>query len=205
MDRTSWIGVLICLALLFTWGWWSTKEAAKLAAQREVEKAKAAAVAKTEKDSPAAAEKGAAAAAGATTTVATAPAGAPKAETAVLENDHLRIHLTSEGAGIQRAEMKKHPRHIEGAGADGGVAGAEVIEARFDIIFGGLDVAAGVAEPELLMGGGTRRDAQHGVHMPGIRQCAGDGHMALDAFRMAGAGVMLLVNRIENERGHARR
>jgi YidC/Oxa1 family membrane protein insertase len=112
MDRTSWIGVLICLALLFTWGWWSTKEAAKLAAQREVEKAKAAAVAKTEKNSPAAAEKGAAAAAGATTTVATAPAGAPKAETAVLENDHLRIHLTNEGAGIQRAEMKKHPRHL---------------------------------------------------------------------------------------------
>ncbi len=110
MDRTSWIGVIVCLALLFTWGWWSTKEAAKLAAQREVEKAKAAAVAKSEKGSPAAAEKGAAPTAAAT--AAPLPAGAPKAETAVLENDYLRIHLTSEGAGIQRAEMKKHPRQL---------------------------------------------------------------------------------------------
>ncbi|MCB1204983.1 MAG: membrane protein insertase YidC, partial [Verrucomicrobiae bacterium] len=38
--------------------------------------------------------------------------GSPAAETAVLENDYIRLHLTSAGAGIARAEMKKHPRHL---------------------------------------------------------------------------------------------
>ncbi|MDB4359003.1 hypothetical protein N9Z18_02050 [Verrucomicrobiales bacterium] len=29
MNRTSWIGVIACLALLFTWSWWNAKETAK--------------------------------------------------------------------------------------------------------------------------------------------------------------------------------
>ena len=36
MDRTSWIGVLVCLTLLFGWGWWNAKEAARIAAERPV-------------------------------------------------------------------------------------------------------------------------------------------------------------------------
>lgn len=108
LDRTSWIGILVCLALLFVWGWWNTKEAAKIAAQRAAEAAKA--PAKTE------VAKG-----GETKTDASAPAievapapapGSPSVETAVLENDYLRLHLTNAGAGIARAEMKKHPRHL---------------------------------------------------------------------------------------------
>jgi isopropylmalate/homocitrate/citramalate synthase len=41
MDRTSWIGVLSCLALLFVWGWWNTKEAAKQAEERRERAAEA--------------------------------------------------------------------------------------------------------------------------------------------------------------------
>jgi YidC/Oxa1 family membrane protein insertase len=108
MDRTSWIGVLACLALLFVWGWWNTKEAAKLAAQRAAEAALAPKLApgKTGETKPADP---------ASAPVVSAPApGSPVVEAAVLENDFLRLHLTNQGAGIRRAEMKKHPRHLGG-------------------------------------------------------------------------------------------
>ena len=109
LDRTSWIGALVCFSLLIVWGWWSTKEAAKhsaqLAAQRAAEAAKAPA---TDPASPSPAE---AASAAATTPESAAP-GTPAVETAILENDFVRLHLTNAGAGIRRAEMKKHPRHL---------------------------------------------------------------------------------------------
>ena len=38
MDRTSWLGVLVCLCLLYVWGWYNAKETAKqLEAKRERE------------------------------------------------------------------------------------------------------------------------------------------------------------------------
>lgn len=117
MDRTSWIGAIICFALLITWGWWSTKEATKLAQQKEAERARAAAVAATakkEKASQADVAKGTSSGESnppAGTVAAPAP-GAAKAETAMLENDFIRMHLTSEGGGIRGVEMKKHPRHL---------------------------------------------------------------------------------------------
>lgn len=109
MDRTSWIGVLVCLALLFGWGWWNTKEAAKLAAQRAAEAAKA------PKVEPAKAGEAKPVDPATAPVVAASAPGTPAIETAVLENDFLRLHLTNQGAGIRRAEMKKHPRHLEGA------------------------------------------------------------------------------------------
>lgn len=108
LDRTSWIGILVCLALLFVWGWWNTKEAAKIAAQRAAEAAKA--PAKTE-----VAKAGETKTEGSAPAIEAAPApapGSPAVETVVLENDFLRLHLTNAGAGIARAEMKKHPRHL---------------------------------------------------------------------------------------------
>ncbi len=106
MDRTSWIGVIACLALLFAWTWYSTKEAAKLAAQRQAEAAIKAQQEKTKGPEVATAAEtpGAAPAAGSTPLVV--------AETAVLENEYVRLHLSNVGAGILRAELKKQPRHL---------------------------------------------------------------------------------------------
>jgi len=110
MDRTSWIGVLVCLTLLFGWGWWNAKEAARIAAERPP------AVADTADASTPAAAAAASAAAAAATPLESAPApqaaDAPTLEKSVLENDYIRLHLTNQGASIQTAEMKKHPRHL---------------------------------------------------------------------------------------------
>lgn len=113
MDRTSWIGVLVCLALLFVWGWWNTKEAAKIAAQRAADAAKTPLPVET---APATAGPGqpAAAAAGAAAPAEGAPT-APGVETAILENGFVRLHLTNAGAGIARAELKRHPLLLGGA------------------------------------------------------------------------------------------
>lgn len=109
MDRTSWIGVLACLALLFAWTWYSTKEAAKLAAERQAEAARIAeeekSAAPTDPAAPTSAAAPGAAAPG-------AGSGATTAETAVLENEYVRFHLSNVGAGIVRAELKKQPRHL---------------------------------------------------------------------------------------------
>lgn len=110
MDRTSWIGVLACLALLFAWGWWNTKEAAKIEARKKAQQAAAATVEKPGQGP----DKGAAAPVVATEVPAPAP-GTPEAESAVLENESIRLHLTNVGAGIRRAEMKRHPRHLGGS------------------------------------------------------------------------------------------
>jgi len=109
MDRTSWIGVLVCLTLLFGWGWWNAKEAARIAAERP------APVTVTEASvSPAAV----AAAAARTPAANAAPqaANAPALEKTTLENEFVRLNLTNQGAAIQTAEMKKHPRHLDEPG-----------------------------------------------------------------------------------------
>ncbi len=105
MDRTSWIGVLVCLTLLFGWGWWNAKEAARIAAERPARP-----VATTPAQNPAAPADPAKPA------VAAAPAqspGAPALEKATLENEFILLNLTNQGAGIQTAEMKKHRRHLD--------------------------------------------------------------------------------------------
>lgn len=107
LDRTSWIGVLVCLALLFVWGWWSSREAVRLAAEREAnpplveEKSKA--------GDPGVATPGAAAA-------VTPPAdpSQPAPEKATLENEFVRLHLSNRGGAIERVEMKKHPKILGG-------------------------------------------------------------------------------------------
>ncbi|MEM9016276.1 MAG: membrane protein insertase YidC [Verrucomicrobiota bacterium] len=114
MDRTSWIGVVVCLALLFFWGWWSTKEAAKRAAEEEARAAEAAKRAPAETDS----EKTSGFATETETpgTEAVTSAGAVTVATHVLENNAVALHLTNRGAGIQTAELKEHARKLEGGG-----------------------------------------------------------------------------------------
>lgn len=110
MDRTSWIGVIVCLCLLFTWGWWNAKETAKqLEAQRE-QAALEALNPPVEEEAPAPAN------------ALTAPEAAPADDaletvaemTHVLESDLARFHLTNRGAGIKIAELKDQARHFEG-------------------------------------------------------------------------------------------
>lgn len=110
MDRTSWIGALVCLGLLFGWGWWSSKDAAKQAIERariaEIEAAKA---------PPAAEPKGTATAPVAATTPEGAAAAVSEAEAkeTILENDGVALHLTTRGAGIRVAELRDHKRFLD--------------------------------------------------------------------------------------------
>ncbi|NLT71030.1 MAG: membrane protein insertase YidC [Verrucomicrobiaceae bacterium] len=114
MDRTSWIGVLVCLTLLFVWGWWNTKEAARIAAERPAPVAPAPAPAAAEAGTdPAGASPAVASETPDTPSPGTAAADpAPALETTILENDFIRLHLTNRGASVQKAEMKQHPRHL---------------------------------------------------------------------------------------------
>jgi len=114
MDRTSWIGVLVCLSLLFGWGWWNAKETAKRAEEaREralenpvVEPADPAVAESTEKPSEPATD-----ASGNPVSV-TEPV---EEKTATLETEKLSLEITSRGAGISLAKLKDHKREIEGA------------------------------------------------------------------------------------------
>ncbi len=112
MDRTSWIGVIVCLTLLFGWGWWNAKEAARIAAERPARAAEGSpAVDPTTrangKSSPVDPQTPSGPG------VAVQAPGAPALEKAILENDFVRLNLTNQGASVQTAEMKKHPRHLD--------------------------------------------------------------------------------------------
>lgn len=111
MDRTSWIGALVCLALLFGWGWWSSKDAAKQAVERARQAEIAAANAP-----PAANPKNAATATPAAPGIAPAAVDATitEAKETILENEGLKLHLTTRGAGIATAELRDHKRFLEG-------------------------------------------------------------------------------------------
>lgn len=111
MDRTSWIGVLVCLSLLFVWGWWNTKEAARIAAERAANPVVQPVA--TETTDPAQVDLESPAAAISAPVAGAAP-GAVALERTVLENDLIRVHLSNRGAAIERAEMKNHRRHLGG-------------------------------------------------------------------------------------------
>ncbi|HRQ89194.1 MAG TPA: YidC/Oxa1 family insertase periplasmic-domain containing protein, partial [Bacteroidia bacterium] len=104
LDRTSWIGIVVCLGLLFAWGWWNTKEAARIAAEQAARPKPVAQATETGKASPEAA--------GAKVERAAPAPGSPQEETAVIENEFIRLRLTNVGAGVVASEMKKHPRHL---------------------------------------------------------------------------------------------
>jgi YidC/Oxa1 family membrane protein insertase len=112
MDRTSWIGVIVCLALLFTWGWWNAKETAR---QLEAERARAAEeAARAPKETP---EVAAGAKATGTPRDAEAKAGANSEvaeETKTLENEFVSFELTNRGAGVRVAKLKKKLKKIDG-------------------------------------------------------------------------------------------
>lgn len=103
MDRTSWIGVIVCVILLFTYSWWSAKNAAKEAAEKaarekenpvQTEEAPDQASSEDEKKAP---EK------------APSPAdtAAPEVveKTTSLSNDNITLNLTNRGAGIATVDL----------------------------------------------------------------------------------------------------
>lgn len=113
MDRTSWIGALVCLGLLFGWGWWSSKEAAKQAVERArlAEIAAANAPPATDPKNATTAPAATKSATGEETTAVAPPA---EAKESILENEGLKLHLTTRGAGIRIAELRDHKRYLEG-------------------------------------------------------------------------------------------
>jgi len=119
MDRTSWIGVIVCLVALFVWGWWSTKEAAKLAEERRIAAERAALEAENEPPGEEAGEKAgseslqAGTPAGETSGDASSPAARP-IETIELQGEALRLQLTNRGGSIETAQLLDHQRDLEG-------------------------------------------------------------------------------------------
>ena len=116
MDRTSWIGVLACLGLLFAWGFWNTKEAAKRAEEQRTLAAEAAETAAAEEANQPAPEE---ATTPETTAETTAPAttDAPDSKvveesTHVLENELVRFTFTNKGGGLSTAELKSYPKDV---------------------------------------------------------------------------------------------
>ena len=113
MDRTSWIAVIICVTLLFLWTNYSSKEAARIAAEKRAEAAKQE---KIVRSSPAKIKQEAAVNSDKTP----APVAEVKppvekvAETkTVLANEFIRLHLTNRGAGIQTTELLKHNKKLK--------------------------------------------------------------------------------------------
>ena len=103
LDLTSWIGVVICVILLFTYSWWNAKNAAKEAAEkaaREKEKAAQTPIEESPKTTP---ENG---------TTAPASEGAPAGDqqeiaekTTTLSNDVVSLNLTNKGAGVATVDL----------------------------------------------------------------------------------------------------
>jgi YidC/Oxa1 family membrane protein insertase len=115
MDRTSWTAVILCISMLFGWGWWSSQEATKQAAARA---AYAAAHPELiEPANPAATNNptgNPADSAGADAPLLpdpTVPAAAP-AVTTILSNELIQLTLSNRGASIDHAEMKDFRRHL---------------------------------------------------------------------------------------------
>lgn len=107
MDRTSWIGVLVCLALLFGWGWWNAKEAAKRADELRKNPPVATPSENTGEDivkaDPSTSDP-----------ASTTPTEEPVEEkTTFLETEALSLELTTRGAGISVARLKDHKRKID--------------------------------------------------------------------------------------------
>lgn len=108
MDRTSWIGVLVCLVLLFGWGWWNAKETAKRMeeARKNPPPAETVATEEATTEKPATSEKNA--------------PETPDSEPAIEEKEHIletefaTFHLTNKGAGIRIVELRKHQKELEG-------------------------------------------------------------------------------------------
>jgi len=116
MDRTSWIGVIACLGLLFAWGFWNTKEAAKRADEERARAAEAPKVAATEESTEAAPSESTPPEVPAETTTPD-NAEAPQAPivnvtTNVLENDMVRFTFTNQGGGLSTAELKNYPKDV---------------------------------------------------------------------------------------------
>ncbi len=138
MDRTAWIVVTLCLAGLFGWGWWSSKEAGEYAAQQkaweEQQRLLAAERAPAEPVEPAGAATAADPAGGkpAATPGAAVEASAIPVKEITLANEEIRVHLTNRGGGVATAELLDHQRSL------GEENGYVVINDRGDDVIGAL-------------------------------------------------------------------
>lgn len=113
MDRTAWFVVVLCVAGLFGWGWWTSQETAKQAAALQAQRALAASNPPAE--APAAGAEAAPKEPGSPVAQAQ-PAGAdatvaPREIT--LQNEVIRVHFTNLGGGIQTAELLDHDRSLD--------------------------------------------------------------------------------------------
>ncbi len=122
MDRTAWIVIVLCVAGLFGWGAWSTKQQAEYAKEVEAWKAKQAELAKQEapadRDVTVAKVEGEKTASDGATGDTKAQDSAPSAEKVpakevTLANDTIRVHFTNRGGGIASAEMLDHQRSLD--------------------------------------------------------------------------------------------
>lgn len=117
MDRTAWIAVILCVAGLFGWGWWTTEQTRQQAATLASRSAAVAA-------QPAAGGAPSSSGSGAVQESPTASVPAPSAPGAleaeareiVLENGAIRVHLTNLGGGVRKAELLDHDRALEKGG-----------------------------------------------------------------------------------------
>ncbi|MCB1076797.1 MAG: membrane protein insertase YidC, partial [Verrucomicrobiae bacterium] len=110
MDRTAWIVVVLCVAGLFGWGWWTQRETAKQVKALEVQRALQAEAKAAEAAKPVAPASSAEAPA---PTATASKEGPVDAREVILENDVIRVHLTNLGGGIQSAELRDHTRTMD--------------------------------------------------------------------------------------------
>jgi len=113
MDRTSWIGVLACLGLLFAWGFWNAKETAKRADEERTRAAEAGETAAAEEaNKPKVAQTFAPETSEEPTATELSPTRSVAATTHVIENNLVRFIFTNQGAGISTAELKEYPKNV---------------------------------------------------------------------------------------------
>lgn len=108
MDRTSWLGLIFCIFLLIAWNYYVSQKYPPVPRPqpKPTSTAPSALPASTPDDLPPLQQKTLP-----TLTAGQAPtstATLPPAEILTLENEYLRLEITSHGGGIQKAQLKQH-------------------------------------------------------------------------------------------------
>lgn len=115
MDRTSWLGVIVCVTLLFVWGWWNAKETARQLAEQAEAARNAPPVEQVEPGSEKTDSGKKTETTPAGTSAAEVDPSAVAPEEVTLSNEVVTYHLTNKGASIQTVELKEHNRHLDPA------------------------------------------------------------------------------------------
>ncbi|MEO0413898.1 MAG: membrane protein insertase YidC, partial [Verrucomicrobiota bacterium] len=110
LDKTSVIGICLCVAAMGGWFFFSTQKAKLDAERMEKERAEQAAI---EAANPKPAESTDTATVAADSDTPAPIVAAEAEETEILENEHLRLHFTNKGGGIQYVELLKHKAELD--------------------------------------------------------------------------------------------